>query len=289
MSKLRARAVLFCFPFIVGWLPLAAQSSSYHLELDDPTAGPQQVIFVSDSEKSVDAFAASQQCPRDPNGTRSATYANHDILGSPFLTGVSSDKRCADGRLARGPVLKTGECWETALFVSPQKRDCQNEVTAIIFSDGSFEGEDTAVRGLKAHRDGLAAGVQFWAAKIGQEKPDGSTLLALFNEVERSKAEVQKKQREYHYQPRLMLEKDESVLPQALLWLYWSGRVQVDTNLELRLNGFIKGSSGVKTASEALRKIADEIDQWKTKIDSNPAQQKLDTAFPQLTGSEDKR
>jgi hypothetical protein len=130
----------------------------------------------------------------------------------------------------------------------------------------------------------LAAGVQYWAARLSQEKPDGSTLLALFNEVERSKTEDQRKQRD-HYRPRRMLEKDESALPQALLWLYWSGRVQVDTNLELRLNGFIKGSSGVKTASEALRKIADEIDQWKTKIDSNPAQQKLDTAFPPLTGS----
>ena len=284
MSKLQARAVLFCFLFIMGWMPLVAQSSSYHLELDDPTAGPQQVIFVSDSEKSVDAFAVSQQCPREPNGTRTSAYGNHDILDSPFLRGVSSDMRCADGRLARGPVLETGECWRTALFVSPQKRDCQNEVTAIIFSDGSFEGEDAAVRGLKAHRDGLAAGVQYWAAKLSQEKPDGSTLLALFNEVERSKTEDQRKQRD-HYRPRRMLEKDESALPQALLWLYWSGRVQVDTNLELRLNGFIKGSSGVKTASEALRKIADEIDQWKTKIDSNPAQQKLDTAFPPLTGS----
>jgi hypothetical protein len=280
MSMLRARAVLFCLPFILGWLPLAAQSSSYHLELDDPKAGPQQVILVSDSEKSVDAFAASQQCPRRPDGTGSAAYANHDILDSPFLKGVSSDMRCADGRLARGPVLETGECWRTALFMSPQKLDCQNEVTAVIFSDGSLEGEDAAVRGLKAHRDGLAAGVHYWAGEISREKPDGSTLLALFNEVERSKAEDQRKQREYHYQPRLMLEKDESALPQALLWLYWSGRAQVDSDLELRFNSLIKGSSDVKTASEALRKIADEIDQWKTKIDSNPAQQKLNIDFP---------
>jgi len=288
MSTLRARAVLFCSLFI-GWLPLAAQSSSYHLELDDSKAGPKPVIFVSDSEKSLDAFAASQQCPQDPNGNSSAAYGSHDILDSPFLRGVSSDMRCADRRLARGPVLKTGECWGTALFVSPQKGDCQNEVTAVIFSDGSVEGEDAAVRGLKAHRDGLAAGVHYWAGRIGREKPDGSTLLALFNDVERSKVEDQRKQREYHYQRRLMLEKAESALPQGLLWLYWSGRLQVDTDLELRFNGLINGSSGVKTATEALRTITDEIDQWKTKIDRNPAQQKLNTTFLPVTGSEDKQ
>jgi hypothetical protein len=37
MSSLRARAILFCLRVILGWLPLAAQSSSYHLEFDDRT------------------------------------------------------------------------------------------------------------------------------------------------------------------------------------------------------------------------------------------------------------
>ncbi len=288
MSMLWARVVLFCFPFILGRLPLSAQSSSYHLESDDRTPN-EQLILVNDSAKSIDAFAASQSCPREANGTSTAGYASHDILGSPFLSGVSSDMRCADGRLASGGALKTGECWRTSLFTSQQKRVCENELTAVIFSDGSFEGEDAVVRGMKAHRDGLAAGVHYWADRISQEKPDGSTLLVLFNEVERRKAEDERKQSEYHYQPRLVLEKDESAMAQALLWQYWSGRVAVDADLELRFNGLINGSSAVKTASEALRKIADEIDQWKTKIDGNPAQQKLNTVFPPLTGSEDKQ
>jgi hypothetical protein len=35
MALPQPRAFAFCLPVILGWLPLAGQSSSYHLELDE--------------------------------------------------------------------------------------------------------------------------------------------------------------------------------------------------------------------------------------------------------------
>jgi hypothetical protein len=45
---------VFCLPVILGSLPVAAQSSSYHLEFED-YAGSKQVILVNDSEKPIEA------------------------------------------------------------------------------------------------------------------------------------------------------------------------------------------------------------------------------------------
>jgi hypothetical protein len=71
MSSLGVRAVVLCFSVILlsltlGCLPLAAQSSSYHLETDDRISGWQQVVLVNDSEKPIEAYAAYQHCQARP-------------------------------------------------------------------------------------------------------------------------------------------------------------------------------------------------------------------------------
>jgi hypothetical protein len=92
MPSLGARAVVFCFPVILGWLPLVAQSSSYHLEFDDDKLG-QRVILVNDSEKPMEAFAASQRCQRARGG--SGADGSKDILFYPS-EGGGSDMQAAD-------------------------------------------------------------------------------------------------------------------------------------------------------------------------------------------------
>jgi hypothetical protein len=177
----------------------------------------------------------------------------------------------------RSGVLETGARWRTGISIFPENGDCQTQVTAVLFSDGSFEGDDAGVRGLKARRDGLAAAAHYWADRISREKPDGSTLEALHDEAKERIAEDQMNQRRY---PFGIVNGD----PPPLLWHYWSGRLQVESNVEL----FFKKDQNQEKASEKFRTAADSIHQWKKKIDSNFALQKLNTIFPPVAEPEDR-
>jgi hypothetical protein len=277
MSSLAARVAVFCFLLVLGWLPLAAQSSSYHLEFDDLAPGHQDVFVVNDSEKSIEAFAASQRCWRSDGRVGGGGYASRDILDFSF-NGVPSDMRAADGGLARRAVLETGERWRTGLTIFAENGNCQAQINAVLFSDGSFDGEDAAVRGLKAHRDGLAASANYWSDHVCREKPDGSTIDALHTALKQRVADDKAKQRMYF--PDNM-HGDTS----PLFWHYWEGGLQMDRNLELH---FPTELSQEKPA-EALHKIADEIDEWKKKIDGNLALQKLNVTFPAISESGDRQ
>ena len=211
------------------------------------------------------SVSGARRCRR-PNGS-GGVYENKDILDWP--SGRASGIRDADGTWpSRSGVLETGARWNMNLWISPQNGDCQAQINAVLFSDGGFEGEDAAVRGLKAHRDGLAAAVNYWAARISREKPDGSTLDALLYELKQHVAGDQMKQKKYW----VNINEDT----QPLFWQYWSGWLQVESNIELRLP---KELSQEK-AGENFRKVADQINRWKTNIDGNLALQKLNVVFP---------
>jgi hypothetical protein len=266
MSSLRERAVVFCFPVILGWLPVAAQSSSYHLEFED-YAGSKQVILVNDSEKPIEAFAASQRCQGG-----SGAGGVRDIL---FYPSKDIDMQAADrSGPPRSGVLDTGARWSTLLVMMPERGDCQNRITAVFFSDGSFEGDDSAVRSLKAGRDGLAAGVHYWADRISREKPDGSTLNALLAEVRERMAADQAKQYKYP----TSVHRDASAQP---LREYWESWLTVERDIESRFPNDL----GQEKPSATLRKVADMINGWKTKIDGNIALQKLNAVFPAISES----
>ena len=274
MSSLMAPVLMLCFPIIVGWLPSVAQSSSYHLEFADSRSGHQSVFLVNDSDKPIEAFAASQRCQKANGG--SGTDGSRDILFYPSK-GAGSDMQAADrSGPPRSGVLDTGERWRTFLAMMLEKGDCRNRITAVLFSDGSFEGDDAAVRGLKAQRDGLAAGVHYWADRISHEEPDGSTLNALLAEVRERMVADQAKQKKYPASGH----GDSSA---HLLWEYWASWTTVERDIELR---FPKDLSQEKP-SATLRKVADMINGWKTKIVGNIALQKLNVVFPPISASGD--
>jgi hypothetical protein len=272
MSSLGVRAVVFGLPVILGSLPVAAQSSSYHLEFED-NAGSKQVILVNDSQKPIEAFAASQRCQKD-NGW-SGAGGSGDILFYPS-NGDGGDMQAADGSGSpRSGVLDTGARWSTQLAMMPERGDCQNRITAVFFSDGSFEGDDAALRNLKAGRDGLAAGVHYWAHRISREKPDGSTLNSLLAEVRERVVADEAKQLKYF---RTSSHGDSSAQP---LREYWASWVIVERDIELRFPKDIAHEE----PSATLRRVADMINGWKTKIDGNIALRKLNAVFPVVSVS----
>lgn len=279
MSSSVARTLVFCFPALLGCLPLAAQSSSYHLETDGKV---QRLVLVNDSEKSIEAYEASQLCfkPRVYSGMPDAS---RDILNTPWGAGWG-EIRAADGRWpVRSGVLEPGGRWYTEMASIPEKGDCRTEIHAVLFSDGSFEGEDAGVRGLKAKRDGIAAAIRHWADRISGEKPDGSTLEVLHDELRKSKAEHQMKRDEYRSQIALSFERVESPVPPEPMWMYWSGWLAVEWQFDFQLSRQLSQ----ERAAEKLRKITDEINQWKTRVDGNLALQKLDKVFPAISESAD--
>ena len=174
-------------------------------------------------------------------------------------------------------VLDKGARWKTFLIMMPERGDCQNRINAVLFSDGSFEGDDAAVRSLKAGRDGLAAAVRYWADRIDREKPDGSTLNALLAEVRERVAADQAKEKKYP----ISVNRDPSAPP---LWEYWASWATVEGDIELR---FPK-DFGQEKPSATLRKVTDMINEWKTKIDGNIALQKLNVVIPAISESEDR-
>jgi hypothetical protein len=236
------------------------------LEFED-NAGSKQVILVNDSEKPIEAFAASQRCQDG-----SASGGVRDIL---FYPSKDIDMQAADrSGPPRSGVLDTGARWSTLLVMFPERGDCQNRITAVFFSDGSFEGDDAPARSLKAGRDGLAAGVHYWADRISREKPDGSTLNALVAEVRARTAADWAKQNKYPTSGH----RDSSAQP---LWEYWESWLNVERTIESRCPNDL----GQEKPSATLRKVADMINGWKTKIDGNIALQKLNAVFPAVSQS----
>jgi hypothetical protein len=260
------RGIALCLPAILGWLPLTAQTSSYHLVSDDRATGSSKVTLVNDSEKAIDAYGAFQRCrSRRKIGASNWSYDSKDIL-----QGFINVHGARGGRPPRTGMIEPGGRWDTSLFVSPPNGVCDSQIGAVLFTDGSFEGTDTAVRALKAQRDGMAASVNYWADRISRENPDGSTLGSFLDEIRRRVRDDQTKQHRYRI--------GTGDVPPPL-WDYWAGRLYVDQNID---QGLPRNLSEEK-ASQNFHRVADEINAWKKKIDSNVAMRKLNLLFPPIS------
>jgi hypothetical protein len=244
MPSFPLRQLALCIPLIVGYLPLAAQSSSYHLEFES-----QGLVLVNDSEKVIEAYMVREACDKFAGFTARILYVGTH-----------------GGRSA---VIKSGE--RRNLGISrPDDQSCDQLVDAVIFADGSFEGKEAAVRSLKAHSDGIAASVNYWVDRISRENPDGSTLASLLDEIKRRIAND--KAQAGRYPAHL-----ERETPPPL-WEYWEGRWAVDHSLEER---FQREWTAMK-ADEALHRARDYMVKRKADIDGDEGLQKLNTAFPPI-------
>ncbi len=133
----------------------SAQAVQYQTELTAGTSG--NLILENDARSSIEAFHYKAQCG---NG---ATEGSQDILGiqnGQFL-GIVGD------RPQHGPVRP----WERVTFREnfyPNSSGCEwkVEVTAVLFSDGSYEGDKAQARAMQARRDGIVAAVGYWRAKM---------------------------------------------------------------------------------------------------------------------------
>lgn len=260
--------------FFLACAPLAAQSGSYHLELSHPTQGVSRYIPINDSRKPIEAFLVSQWC------TSSGESSGGDVLDHP---GISSEVHGPDGRRSpKSGILEPGGWWDTmAPTTSTSKQGvetCRPQVDAVIFSDGSYQGEAAAIKALQAKRDGFAVGVSYWAQRF-----NGNDLSQLSPAALRMDAENLVAGDSAEYLKASQSRQGPSNPPTALQ-MYWSGRKEVDDDVLLwfpREPASESRQAATGSTSEgAVQRIASSIAEWKNKIDSDVAMKKLEIIFP---------
>ena len=255
MRSCFVRFSTICFLMLCGYIPLSAQHRGYRMQLSNGTSG--WVALVNDSEKPIEAFHFTGQCGNMIGND--FTYDALDSAGSRMLH-PSIDGQAFD----QNDVVKPGERMFSMVNLLPQPSGCawQGDIDAVIFADGTYEGNETTVRGMQARRDGIAAALKYWAQQLHQQAQDNTDADALALEAKDLSHEDFKK----------------TMFPgchkSPLACEYWRGRQQVDANIESW--GKVKNGSAQKRYGSVLH----SMERWQTKMDNDPALTKLDEIFP---------
>jgi hypothetical protein len=233
------------------------------MELSDGTSG--WVILVNDSERPIEAFYFSGQCNAINARGGAGVQFSYDALQSP---GTVSGHPGLDGKFLsqKDVVAPKGRMISmTKLELQQSGCDWKGDIDAVIYSDGSYEGDEMIARGMAAQRDGIAAGVAYWRDRFNRENTDAVNLDAINAEAQRLKKEDSAKSWS-----------SSGCRKSPLTCEYWKGRYQVDSNVALWLQkGAIKD-----TPEDRYRKTVQSIERWQKKIDDNVALKRLDVTFP---------
>jgi hypothetical protein len=260
-------------PTIATWLLLlpgvaqsAAQVVSCHLEYWQEAPKLKRITLVNDSEKAIEAYRLVQHCEH----TRGA--GGGDIFDFP--RGAISSMHPADGRFLTHSGLEHDETWEIG-FVNTEgtgsdARECNPEVIAILFGDGTYEGNEDVVRAIKAARDGIRDSVKFWVERFAEDSANPN-LEAISAEAQ---DRIRHERAEQDANPYTV-----AVQTEPLLHAYWSGRLQVDVNIEPRA----RTSGSRQTPAAQWQRLGKDIDGWKAKIADDQAMKVLDAEFPPIS------
>jgi hypothetical protein len=254
-------------------LPLAAQSSSYHIELSAAEAGtPPRILFVNDSAKPIEAFFVTERCASKNNKSHSLFQFDEDTLDEANSVTV---RHTGDGAISGKVFIEHNGRYDTLHTTHPSTssngvEECDAQADAAVFVDGTYQGKEDMVRAIKITRDGISACVDDWATRFrtnSDESARQSALAEANRRVNHDKAEVLKSFHAFTHQDA----------PEAAGY-YWQGRLQVDSDVLRFLS-----SPASNTHRETLNYVADHIATWKKKIDDDVAMKKLDAAFPPLS------
>jgi hypothetical protein len=276
MSNLSPRSAVLSLPIILTAFGLPAQSANFHMEYVPGPGDSTRIVLVNDGQQAILAWQLSETCGKHIGHSWSSGDA-FDVPGGsdPFIHG-------ADGRLSRGIGVEPGGSWDAGSLnsctdgMSSEKLTSVARFDGVIFADGSYEGDEAVVRALKAHRDGIVASVRSWAEVFGAANPDGSGLDQILAAIKIHEGE-EKAQRDRYPFPGGIREAEDPMRG------YWEGRLQVEECLLISRTN--QGSQGEEPAATRLKRIVHLLDEWKTKIETDPAMQKLDAEFPPIAES----
>jgi hypothetical protein len=223
-------------------LPVLAQNPAYHLEFSDRTNG--WVILVNDSQKPIEAFTVKATC-----GAISAT-PTYDALE---FGGGGTSHPAVKG--LQPSLIQPGQRFFAPVNLAPQPSGCvwQGQVAGVIYADGTYDGEENAVRDLQARRAGIAAALEYWANAqlVGHEQTvaaNGTNNAERLSEDDFAKTWA-------HTCP-----------DQPAVCAYWSGKHQVDQNVAQQMK---HGAA-----------MSPYLERWIAKFDADVAFKTLDATFP---------
>ena len=230
-------------------LAVFAQDPGYHTEFSDGTSG--WVIFVNDSQKPIEAFNIRATC-----GKFMSTGYTHDVFDSgavgsshPVLGGIQMS------------LIQPGQRFFTLPKLSQQSGcEWKLQVGGAIYADGTYEGEESAIRNLQARRDGISAALQYWT-KLHNDAQEGTDEEIVYAGAEELSKEDTGK---------------TATLPgcpdQSAVCAYWWGRLQVDVNVAQHLK--------INQSKAHPMLVSRFVERWTEKVDADEAFKKLEETFP---------
>lgn len=243
-------------PVILALCPAIQAQDAYHVEFGGDGYGNEDAILVNDSKTPIEAYFLSFRCGDGRGG-----WHNGDTL-SGYREGSFS---------IMSPIGTTSY----ADVVAPGKRaivgnhQCDTSVGAVLFSDGTWAGDELVASGLKAWRDGVVACLDEWIGFLVRDRAAMPLEPLKARASVRSQGDLDRAGL-YPFDPTT-----ESGPPAQEQ--YWSGKFQVDWSLAAWFDS--TASWHVEAPSEALMILRG----WKARIDGNKAMQELEAAFPKIT------
>lgn len=278
MALCRACVHFFCCLAFVTGLSVSAQNPNYHVEVSGGPPNyrgqppdkkqPRWVSLVNDSDKSIEAF---EMLDLRSDGRFCAEMRSDALLSSSWIHNVPG--------MERKQFLERGGRWDLGFVTTnPDGTECEPRVPAVIFADGSYEGNEGIVRKLKASRDGEAAALGDWSRQMRSWNQATQTLDDLRDEVE-SRLQLDK--------PKLPMLPASATSPnqtetEALLGWYWEGRHTIDLWLKTRLVEFSENGTAASRAMY-VPFVLRSVDALKTKIDTDASMRVLNVEFPPIS------
>jgi hypothetical protein len=239
---------------------LQAQNPEYHMELRPWGATMITNVLVEDGPKAIEAFSIVL---RQGNGTQSETP---DYLS--FGAGsISLELRLPEHPRGQHNLLAQGDGYQTFVH-SAAEMPGNPEVKAIIFSDGSTEGDPMRIMAIQAARDGYSDEVNFWVERLNAEDPAAPKWDALVAEGA-AREKIAKAQSQAH---KMVVEHDVEVISDPGR-AYWLARMEVAMGVS---------ESTVSTYQKRLGfpVMRSHFLAWKEKIDSDQAKALLEATYP---------
>jgi len=220
--------VLPVIAMLLAYPPADAQSKSYHVEVVDASGGLKRTYVVNDSDKTIEAVHFSARC--EPA---------HDTAHWFFRDVLSSSSQTVG--------LKPSGRLQVLGFSAEENSSCAVHVDAVLFADGTHDGNDSGLRAIQAHRDGVFVVLKYWSARLAKEGPETFDLASLHKSGE------------------------EQPVGDA----YREGRLNGEMNVFTEVIQLPHG----KTATYDFHRLSDLVMAWMNRFDNDPSASTLSAEF----------